>query len=376
MTLSDEREYKLLYGASRKFAQKILLPEREENDRFPFSRLNTGIIEKAFELDFFHVWLPEKLGGMGGHLKKLILILQTIAETDASMAVMILSNALAQDILIQAGEDNTLETVCSGEKSAADFLIAYPAFTNPYESSTRVTAQKKDGMYCLNGETPYAVLGNFARYALVTAKIEGDNEDSYFLVSTKDGSCKIGDPILSLGLHACPVADLRFNGTEAVIVGERGKARDYFQSTFRALILAGASVAAGIMRGAFDDALAYSRSRVQGGRPIGNWSEVQMMLSGMALNVKNAETMVSYLSEQEEGGESAREDAIIAASLPIFDHALDVTTSGVQVLGGYGYMEDYSQEKRFRDARHLQTFLGSPYLKKIHFIKSFFKLAS
>ncbi|MBU0994396.1 MAG: acyl-CoA/acyl-ACP dehydrogenase [Proteobacteria bacterium] len=376
MTTSDEREYKLLINTSRDFAKKILLPHREENDRYPLADMDEKIMEKAYELDFFHVWLPEELGGFGGHLKKLVLILENIAETDAGMAVMILINAMAQEIILQAGEGKALADICTREKSVHDFLIAFPAFTNPFETSSVANARKKGDTYILNGETPYVVLGNISGQALVYAKIEGDDSDSFFLVDLKAGSVRTGDPVISLGLHACPVCDVCFHDTEAMIIGEKGKAPDYFNRMYGTFMLAGASIAAGIMRGAFDDALAYCRNRVQGGRPIGNWSELQLMLSHMALTVKNAETMIACLCEGGAGKGTEGDEGIISASIPIFDQARDVTSSGIQALGGYGYMEDYSQEKRFRDAQHLQSFLGRATLKKLNFLKSFYKLAS
>lgn len=375
MESPDSREYKLLSKTSREFAQKVLLPGREENDRYPLSELNEQIIEKAYELDFFRVWLPEKHGGFGGHLKKLIIILKNIAETDASMAAMILSNTLAQEIIIQAGEQDKLETICSRENGVKDFLISFQAFTNPFETSSMVTAKEKGGVFYLNGEARDVVLGNIAGNALIGARIDGDHADSYFLVSSRKPSFQSGDPIFSLGLHGCPIADIRFHDTEAVMVGEKEKVLDYFQRMYGSLILAGASISAGIMRGSFDDALKYSRKRVQGGRKISQWSELQLLLSDMALKVKNSETIISYMSEQAVPSGLVCEEEIISASIPLFDQACEVTSNGIQVMGGYGYMEDYSQEKRFRDAQHLQSFIGRSYLKKINFMKSFYKLA-
>jgi butyryl-CoA dehydrogenase len=144
MTPSDEREYKLLINTSRDFAKKTLLPSREENDRYPLGEMDEKILENAFELGFFHVWLPEELGGFGGHLRKLVLILENIAETDAGMAVMILVNAMAQEIILQAGEGKVLADICTRKKSVHDFLIAFPAFTNPFETSSAAKARKKE----------------------------------------------------------------------------------------------------------------------------------------------------------------------------------------------------------------------------------------
>ena len=69
MSAADNNELKLLDNASREFAKKILAPEREENDKFPFGPFFGHVIDKAFGLDFFHITLPEELGGVGLHVE-------------------------------------------------------------------------------------------------------------------------------------------------------------------------------------------------------------------------------------------------------------------------------------------------------------------
>lgn len=372
MTRTEYNEYRLLETASREFAQKVLLKSREENDRFPYADLDRSVFEKAFGLDFFHLWLPEKMGGLEGHIGKLCTILIHIAEVDAAMAVTILTNAMAQEIMMQAGEHDRLDECCAKSASPEDALISFSSFTNPVEMPPEITAVQKDDTVLLTGIATGMVMGSMAEKMIVPARVAGDTDCSWFIVATDRETVTVGDPVIGLGLHACPATDIRLNETPGVMIGERGKASEYFLNMLGRLIPAGAAIATGIMKGSFADALKYSQARMQGGRKINAWSEVQLLLSNMALKVRNAEMLIDHVTA------TCTNDSVpdrLAASIPAFDHACDVTSDGVQILGGYGYMEDYSQEKRYRDALHLHSLFGVSYLKKIHYLKTCCKIA-
>ncbi len=66
-----------------------------------------------------------------------------------------------------------------------------------------------------------------------------------------------------------------------------------------------------------------------------------------------------------EAKQNGYESRISAATLHIAELACEATTDGIQILGGYGYMKDYGQEKRYRDARMVQALLGSVPMKKL-----------
>ena len=134
--------------------------------------------------------------------------------------------------------------------------------------------------------------------------------------------------------------------------------------------LAAAAMNAGIMKGSLDEALAYSKERFQGGREIINWSEVSMLLAGMAIKSDVAEMCVAQACQALEQKENNNGSAGISVALHIHELACEAVTDGVQVLGGNGYMKDYGQEKRYRDARQVQALLGAPPMKKITLVRS------
>ena len=109
----------------------------------------------------------------------------------------------------------------------------------------------------------------------------------------------------------------------------------------------------------------YAKQRLQGGRAIINWSEVRMILSKMALQCRSGEMLVDAALRKCEEETAGWEASAIAAALQVQEMACQVVADGVQVLGGNGYMKDYCQEKRFRDAHHLKVLLGHHPLRKL-----------
>ena len=125
----------------------------------------------------------------------------------------------------------------------------------------------------------------------------------------------------------------------------------------------------GVMKGSFNEAFEYTKTRFQGGREIVNWSEVRMILSDMATKVKIADMALVTACQAVEAKSTDWDLCSRAAAIHIQSLACDLTTDGIQLLGGYGYMKDYGQEKRFRDAKHIQALLGLTPMKKIRYIK-------
>jgi alkylation response protein AidB-like acyl-CoA dehydrogenase len=208
-------------------------------------------------------------------------------------------------------------------------------------------------------------LAPIAAHALIPAKISGQEGYSFFLVKLSDPKVKISDPVFSLGAHSCPVADLTLKDVDAELVGHEGKGADYFREAANIMYVAAAAISLGIMRGSFDYALTYSNEREQGGWPIVNWSMIKTMLADMAIQVKIGDMAVSGACSAIEKKIAGWDLYTKTTALHIQDVACQVTSDGIQILGGYGYMKDYGQEKRFRDAQQIKTLIGMAPLRKV-----------
>jgi alkylation response protein AidB-like acyl-CoA dehydrogenase len=362
-------ELKPFEGLARQFADKELSSKREENDAYPFGPFFGDVLEKAYGVGLLGVMLPEELGGIGQGISALSVILENICRVDASLGGIIFTAAVAQQIIIEAGSPEPLASVTKNAKNAGEFLIAFPVFNNPSEVSHVVYGRKEKNRYILFGDLEYVVLAGCAGHCLIPAKIRGQGGYSFFLVDLSHENITRSEPVLSLGLHACPAVDMKFDDVEAILVGEEGEGNAYFEKVANRMHIAAASMSAGIIRGSFDEALAYTKERFQGGREIVKWSEVQMILANMAVKMNIADMTLRQACQAVEKSTPGWELNSLAAALHIQEMACDLTTDGIQLLGGYGYMKDYGQEKRFRDAKHVQALLGMAPMKRLQYIR-------
>ncbi len=368
MPKASEKEIKLLEKAAADFAKKELVPDREENDKYPFGPFFDSVLDKAYELDFFHIVLPEEAGGMGQGMRALCTVLDCMCQADSSLGGIIFTTAAAQEVLLAAGENEVLKRITSNAKKVTDFLIAFPVFNNPSEIKPDAGAVKKNGQYYLSGKLEYTVLGDLAAQALIPSKTDGQEGFSYFLIDLSAPGIQKSNPIHSLGLHACPAVDLELNDVPAELIGKPGEGKQYFNTMADRLNIASAAMSAGIMKGSFKEAFEYSKMRSQGGKKIINWSEIKMILANMAVQIKIADMCITGASQDVDRQSSGWAAGSRAAAIHVQSAACDLTTDGIQVLGGVGYMKDFGQEKRFRDAKHLQALLGIAPMKKINYL--------
>ncbi|MGC9325434.1 MAG: acyl-CoA dehydrogenase family protein [Desulfomonilia bacterium] len=351
------------------FAEKELAKKTEEHDQYPFGKLFTDVIEKAHEVGLLGITLPEDMGGIGQGISALCLILDRISQVNSSLSGIIFTNTLSQELMIASQAHESLREIVSSAKSVHDFLIASCSFSNPVELQNLPMARKKGDAYHLSGELDYVVLGGIASHALVPAYRADRSRYSFFLVDIDATGIEKSDAVFSIGLHACPAVDMRFNETKARLVGEEGKGRTYFQDVSKKMHVAAAAMSTGIMKGSFKEALAYSKERFQGGCAIINWSEVSMILANMAVKLNVGDLCVAQACQALEQNSQDWQHHCISAALHVHELTCDAVTDGVQLLGGNGYMKDYGQEKRYRDARQVHALMGIAPLKKISMIR-------
>ena len=369
MRTTISEELKMLDEMARDFAAKELVDEREENDRFPFGPLFERVLAKALEVGFYSVLLPEDAGGSAEPVSALCLVLKEVCRADASLGGIIFTNALAQEIINQAGGKSLLAKTASEDGSFKQALIAFPSFNNPAEVDNSARAVKKGAGYELSGSVEFVVMGGTAARALLPARVEGIEGHCWFLVDLGGAGVEASETVLSLGLHACPAVDLSLSSVPGEIIGSEGKGDAYFEAAVDRLSVAAAAMSAGAMQGSFVDALDYCKQRMQGGREIVNWSEVRMLLSSMAVSGKVADMLVEKAAEAADREEAGWQLASRAAALQVQKMATDVTSDGIQLLGGYGYMKDYGQEKRFRDAKQIQVIMGITPVLRLKYIR-------
>ena len=354
---------------AKSFAARELAGKVTEHDRYPFGKFYENVLAKIHEVGFLNTALPMELGGAGFGIAALCAILENISEVDASPAGIIFTQALSQKILMAAGAGKLAATLSAGDTAVKAGLIAFPIYANPASTDTLPVVQSIGNDYTLTGRIELLVLGNLAHRAIVGARTGQGPDYSFFLVDLDGKGVEKSDPVFTLGLHACPAVDVRFQGARVQLVGEENAGPVYFEQVLPEMNAAAVAISSGILRGTYSEALAYAQRREQGGRPIVQWSEVAMMLANLSIKADVAVMCVCQSCRELEQKQSGYESRVCAAALHVSALACEATVDGVQILGGYGYMKDYGQEKRYRDARMVQALLGSVPMKKLAMIR-------
>ncbi|MGO9213064.1 MAG: acyl-CoA dehydrogenase family protein [Syntrophales bacterium] len=376
MFTSYRSDLKPFEDLAKSFVAKELAGKAEEHDRYPFGEFFEGVLDKAYEVGLLSVMLPEALGGIGGSIGTLCVILQNICQVDCSLGGIIFTNAMAQEIMLSAGSQELAREIFPKAALSRDFLVAFPSYTDPAQTDELPKAEGSDNEYTLTGRLEFLVMGNLARHAIIPARTGKWPDYTFFLVDLSGQGVEKSSPIFTLGLHACPSVDINLHGVKAKPIGAENEGTRYFEKASLTMNVAAAAMNAGIMRGSFNEAMTYSRERLQGGRAIASWSEVSMILAGMSIKADVADMCIAQsclgLCQSENGNGSP----YIACSIHIHELACEVVTDGIQILGGYGYMKDYGQEKRFRDARMVQMLLGPAPMKKLIMIRQIAEISA
>jgi alkylation response protein AidB-like acyl-CoA dehydrogenase len=126
-----------------------------------------------------------------------------------------------------------------------------------------------------------------------------------------------------------------------------------------------AAQALGIAQGALDYAVGYAKERKQFGKPIAEFQGIQFMIADMEAQTAAARAMVYWASQliDDHSPEVTHHAAI--AKLLAGDAAMRVTTDAVQILGGYGYVNEYPVERMMRDAKITQIYEGTNQIQRV-----------
>ncbi len=232
-------------------------------------------------------------------------------------------------------------------------------------SGIRTTAAKDGDHYILNGSKQWITNGGEAEiYSVlaITDRAKGPRGASFFVVEKGDPGFSFGKKEKKLGIRASTTRELIFQNCRIPadrLIGREGMGFIIAMKTFDKSRPGIGSLGVGLAQGALDIAVEYARKRVQFGKPIISFQAIQHKLADMAIKTEAARALIYSIARYMDS--DPRDASKFAAIAKVFagDVAMEVATDAVQVLGGYGYMEDYPVEKMMRDAKILQIYEGT-----------------
>jgi alkylation response protein AidB-like acyl-CoA dehydrogenase len=237
-------------------------------------------------------------------------------------------------------------------------------------ASVKTTAVLDGDEYVLNGTKCFITNGGIAGVYIVFASTDlskGTKGLSAFYVESDRKGLTIGKHEDKMGIRLSNTTQVIFEDCRIPkdhLLGEEGKGFIYAMKTLGISRNFVGGLAVGLAQRAIDECKEYVKNRVQFGKPIAYKQGIQFMLADMQTQTAAARTLAYHAADLID---KKGDYEIYASMSKLFasDVAMKVTTDGVQILGGYGYMKEYPMEKLMRDAKILQIYEGTNQIQRV-----------
>ncbi|MGR3905844.1 acyl-CoA dehydrogenase family protein [Burkholderia sp. SR8] len=350
-----------LQAQARELAQSVFAPTASNTDLtegYPWD--NVAALRDA---GFMGMTLPSSIGGRGLSYLDTVVVIEEMAKACATMGrITVEANMGAIGAIAKYGTDAQLKVaadlVLAGDKPA--ICISEPnAGSAASEMTTR--ADKKGDDYILNGEKYWITGGGVSKLHLIFARVFDDGVEQGIgaFICVRDGNTPaelvVGRRLYAMGVRGIPETHLEFHDLKvhkSMLVMPPGGLKRGFASlmtAYNAQRVGAGTVALGIAQGAFEEGMAYLKSRQQFGRPIAEFQGLQWMLADMSTQLEAARLLLR--SAAASGVDFPDIDKAARAKIFAAETANKVTNDALQFYGSSGYGRHNAMERHVRDAR-------------------------
>jgi alkylation response protein AidB-like acyl-CoA dehydrogenase len=374
MNFDLSEEQKLIQETARQFAAVELAPVAARLDRGEDGEIFFANLKKLAELGFMGLNIREEYGGCAAGVVAFSLALTEIARACASTAVTLSVNNMVAEVIQAVGNEEQrrhyIPRLCSGTFLAGAFALTESgAGSDPAGMST--TAQTDGTDWVINGSkvfitsAPYA--GVFVVWAVTDKSAPRGKGISCFLVPGGTPGLIIGKQEAKMGQHASSTNEVLFQDCRVPGDALLGTRDDGFRVAVGELAggrIGIGSLALGIGLAALDAATAYACERHQFGRRIADFQAIQWKIADGYTELEAARMLVLKAAFQKEQGRRFGKQASMA-KLFAAEAVNRVCYEALQMLGGYGYSQDFPLERYARDARITSIYEGTSEIQRL-----------
>ncbi|HIS97264.1 MAG TPA: acyl-CoA dehydrogenase [Candidatus Scatomorpha pullistercoris] len=364
-------EHIQLQQTFREFAEnevKPLAKELDETERFP-----TETVQKMAEMGMMGLPIPEELGGSGVDQLGYVLAVEELSKVCATTGIILSAHTslCCWPIMTFGTEEQKekyLKPLASGQKLGAFALTEPSAGTDA--SMQKSTAVLEGDHYILNGNKVFITNAGAADVFIVfamTDKEQGTRGITAFILERDMPGFTMGKPENKMGLRASSTCELVFDNVHVPVenrLGAEGKGFKIAMATLDGGRIGVGAQAVGIAQGAIDEAVKFTRERIQFGRRISQFQNTQFTLADMQTRTDAARMLVWRAAAAEQEGQPYTHLAAMA-KLFASETASYVTNRAVQLCGGYGYTKDYPVERMMRDAKVTEIYEGTSEVQRM-----------
>jgi alkylation response protein AidB-like acyl-CoA dehydrogenase len=361
----------MIRDTARQFAQRVLEPRAVKLDQeggFPSESLS-----EAADLGLLGINVSEEYGGVEAGAVSYSLAITELAKACAATTVaMCVSNMVAEVVEHFGNADQRSEhlpKLTSGDYVVGGFALSEAgAGSDPRGMKTK--AEKTDKGWVINGSKLWITSGTHAKLFVVWARTGGTPEKpaiSCFLVNGDAPGVTRGAPEHKLGQHGSTTTALDFDNVEVpdeALLGELGRGFPIAMMALDGGRIGIGSLALGVGLAANQYAANYATEREQFGRPISKFQAIQWMIADNATELEAARLLVlraAWLKDQKQP--FSREASM--AKLWASEKSFTACNRALQVLGGYGYTQEFPIERYLRDVRVTSIYEGTSEIQRI-----------
>jgi short-chain 2-methylacyl-CoA dehydrogenase len=360
MDLSLSAEQKMTRDLCRDFAEAEIQPHAEELDRsgeFPYE-----IVRKMARLGLLGLPFPEEYGGAGADFLSYCLALEEIGRGDAAVGItMEAHTSLGATPFHLFGTEQQkqryLVPLARGEQLWSFGLTEPGAGSDSGGTQTR--AELRDGAWHIDGAKSFItnagteMTGGVTITAVTGTRPDGRLEITNLIVPKGTPGYAIGNAYHKMGWRASDTRPLAFEDCQVPaenVIGGRGDGFRQFMQILTMGRVAIAALSVGLAQACYDAALRYAREREQFGRPIAAFQAVEFKLADMAMEIELARLMYYKAAWLYMQGEPYVKEASMA-KLYSSETAKRAADQAVQIHGGYGFMDEYSVSRYWRNVK-------------------------
>lgn len=371
MRYTPSQEHEELRAVIREFAETEVKPIAfmlDKENQFP-----KEAIKKLGEMGFMGIPFEKKYGGAGLDAISYAIAVEELARVDGGTGVILSAHTSlgAYPIYAFGTEEQKkkyLVPLAKGEKIGAFGLTEPNAGSDA--GGTETVAVLEGDHYVLNGGKIFITNGGeadtYVIFAVTTPDI-GTRGISAFIVERGWDGFTFGDHYDKMGIRSSATAELIFNDVKVPkenLLGKEGEGFKIAMSTLDGGRIGIAAQALGIAQGAYENALEYSKERIQFGKPICQQQAIAFKLADMATKLRCARLLVYSAAELKQEHMPYAMEAAMAKQYAS-DIALEVVNDALQIFGGTGYLKGMEVERAYRDAKITTIYEGTNEIQRV-----------
>ena len=358
-------EQRMIRDTVREFCEAEIEPiaqEIEDEHRFP-----AAIFEELAALDMMGVPVSEEYGGLGADQLTYALVTEELGRVSGGIGLSYAAHTSLGTKPIEAfgtdaQKERWLRPLATGEEIGAWALTEPESGSDASDMDT--TAEKDGDEYVLDGTKQFITNANVAHSVLVKAVTDPDagyDGISTFIVSPEDDGFEVTTVWEKMGLNCSPTCEIVLDDVripEERLLGEEGDGWTQTMKTLDGGRISIAALSVGLAQGAFEAADSYAREREQFGQPIASFDAIRNTLVDMHRKIERARLLTHKAAWQYDRGMDVTRLSSLA-KLDASEAAREVAEDAVQVLGGYGYTEEFAPQRFYRDAKLMEIGEGT-----------------